>query len=555
VYNPHGMQCDRGDSFGPMIAFIAVVAFAPAVAVIWAQSGVPAAPTQVAATVIGNSVTLTWVTPIGSPPITGYIIEATLTPGGAVVARLPIAVANSFSVIAPPGVYYVRVRAANGSVEGTPSNEVLVAVGQSQTCSEGPTPPRTLVAAVTGNAVNFAWQPPTSGVVDRYELRAGTQPGARTTAIVNAGSATTFSALAPQGTYYVAAVAINSCGISAESNEATITIGTSSPLPAPSPQCPRVNACIVEGALVMSYASYAQVFPNALPTAPGNWAWEQILNDVDEVIDVGGYDFVLLFTKSLLPGTGSRVNSGAQLRGQNARNNGLDRRFVNRRYSVRDFGPRLKAMPFLDTIGRPPPSATIFHEVGHFWPVAPAYRVIDRTTWNPATDSVAWLATSCDPQGHWCGPWYGGQTGPALANVPGLMAVNGNGSRFNPFDLHVIGLMGYAEVSAFTFYVEAPTGPLRPTPLRYPITQDLIVASRRLRPDASEYVEGDGRRVPDVDPAMTDVRMLVLVIKQDNEVLTDGERAVMGSLVQGLPADWDFATYSRSRVSLPFLLR
>ena len=101
--------------------------------------------------------------------------------------------------------------------------------------------------------------------------------------------------------------------------------------------------------------------------------------------------------------------------------------------------------------------------MGHHWPVAPAYRVIPPSTWDARVHSVAWLTTSGDPNAHWCGPWYASLTGQALASAPGLMAYCGGiGLKFNPFDLYVMGLMGYAESSTHTYYVEAPPGPGRP---------------------------------------------------------------------------------------------
>lgn len=513
------------------------------------QATLPGPPQQPVATVTGNHVVLRWGMPLSGAPAIGYIVEASLSPGGASVARLTVDASLTLAVAAPSGVYYVRVRAVSAAGQGPPSSEVAVSVGLPAPCSAPPTAPRSFVAAVDGNRIRFTWQAPASGDASRYEIRAGAQPGARTLATVDAGPVLSFDVAAPPGIFYVAAIAINGCGSSEESSEVVVTVRVPG-----GPPCPRLDACIEEGAIVLSYRSYAEVFPNGVPGAPNGWRWEQILADLDRVVDIGGYDFVVLFTKTALPGTaGPRLNSGAHLRSQGARNNHMDVRYVGRRYSTRDFGPRLKAMPFLDSIGRDVPTRTIFHEMGHFWPVAPAYMVIDRTLWDPRTDPVAWLATSCDPQGHWCGPWYSSPTGPPLPDIPGLMG--GRGARFNPFDLHVMGLMGYRDVSQFTYYVEAPPGLFRRTPERHPITQDSIIASRRLRYDATYYVEGNGRRIPDTDPEMADVRALVVVVKQSEESLTAAERAILRSTVLRLPPDWLNATWGRSNLTTPLLLR
>jgi hypothetical protein len=510
---------------------------------------VPAAPQQLAAAVNGTAVTLAWQASPSALPLSGYVVEAAVVPSGPAVAKLSTGPTAGLTVNAPNGVYFVRVRALSAAGEGPASAEVTVVVGGPGSC-QPPGAPRTLTAGVTGNVVNFSWLPPLTGSVERYELRAGLRSGARDAATVGAGAALALTASAPSGTFYVTVVAVGACGVSAESNEIVVNVGISA-----APTCPRADVCVVDGALVLSYVSYAEVFPNGLPTAPASWQWEKILVDLDGVVDVGAYDFVVLLTKSALPGPGVRWHSGAPLRSQGARNNGMDSRFLARRHSVRDFGSRLKAMPFFDTIGRAPSTATIFHEIGHFWPVAPSYRIIDRTTWNAATDPVTWLATSCDAQGHWCSvPWYGASSGgPPLPDLPGLMG--GASAKFNPFDLHVMGLIGHAETAALAYFIEAPIGPLRSAPTRHPITQDLIIDARRRRPDASFYVEGDGRRIPDTDPEMTNIRVLVLAIKQDNEALSPAERAILGSTVLRLPGDWDLATWGRSRLTTPMLLR
>lgn len=408
--------------------------------------------------------------------------------------------------------------------------------------------PAVLTATTSGATVFLSWTPVpgATGYALYYAPSPYTGPESVRSLLV--GSQTSFAATLPDGTSFLVAVtARNGAEESTYSN--VVLVGGRAPGGTP-------TASLVNGGIVLSYGSYSQVFPNGLPTAPGLWNWEKVLSDLDQSVDVGAYDFVLLWTKTALPGSGSRINSGAPVRSPEALNAGMDERFTGRRYSIRDFGPRLKSMPFYDTLDRAPNSITIFHEIGHYWPVAPAYRVIDRSTWNAATDPVAWLATSCDPQGHWCGPWYSSQTSAPLQDAPGLMAYGGGkGLRFNPFDLYVMGIIGYGEVSAATYFVEAPPGPTRPSPVRYPITQDSIIASRRLRADGVYYVKGDGRRIPDTDPAMGSIRALVVVIKQDNETLTSSERAMLTSLTQRLPTDWLTATWGRSLLTLPLLFR
>jgi hypothetical protein len=89
----------------------------------------PAAPTGLAATVTGASVQLSWAP--GPPPGTAlrYVLEAGSGPGLANLASFDVGLQASLTVNAvPPGTYYVRVRPANVTGSGQPSNEVMVTV-------------------------------------------------------------------------------------------------------------------------------------------------------------------------------------------------------------------------------------------------------------------------------------------------------------------------------------------------------------------------------------------------------------------------------------------
>jgi peptidyl-Asp metalloendopeptidase len=87
-------------------------------------------PSGLTSTVTGSSVVLAWRAPADCAP-TSYIIEAGSAPGAADLARLSTgSAATSFTAAGvAAGTYYVRVRAANGSAESDPSNEVAVVVG------------------------------------------------------------------------------------------------------------------------------------------------------------------------------------------------------------------------------------------------------------------------------------------------------------------------------------------------------------------------------------------------------------------------------------------
>lgn len=81
-------------------------------------------PTGLATTVNGRQVTLTW---SGVAGASGYVVEAGSATGLANLAVLPTA-GSPLVVDAPPGVYYVRVRATNGCGTSGGSNEVIVTV-------------------------------------------------------------------------------------------------------------------------------------------------------------------------------------------------------------------------------------------------------------------------------------------------------------------------------------------------------------------------------------------------------------------------------------------
>jgi hypothetical protein len=85
----------------------------------------PARPTGLSASGSGSTVNLQWTAPSGNAH-TGFVIEAGSAPGLSNLAVLSLGNVTSFSTSAPPGTYYVRVRAVNSRGASTPSNEVVV---------------------------------------------------------------------------------------------------------------------------------------------------------------------------------------------------------------------------------------------------------------------------------------------------------------------------------------------------------------------------------------------------------------------------------------------
>ena len=90
----------------------------------------PAAPVTLTASIQGATVQLSWAA--GGPPaaIARYVVEVGSAPGlNDIIASLDAGLQTSFAASgAPPGRYYVRVRAGNYSGLSAPSNELVVQV-------------------------------------------------------------------------------------------------------------------------------------------------------------------------------------------------------------------------------------------------------------------------------------------------------------------------------------------------------------------------------------------------------------------------------------------
>jgi hypothetical protein len=87
------------------------------------------APTNLAATVAGSSVTLSWTAPLTASE-TSYRLEAGSASGLSDLASVSTgSTATSYSASGvAPGTYYVRVKAISGDATSAPSNEVVVTV-------------------------------------------------------------------------------------------------------------------------------------------------------------------------------------------------------------------------------------------------------------------------------------------------------------------------------------------------------------------------------------------------------------------------------------------
>lgn len=173
---------------------------------------VAAAPEGLQSMVTGAQVTLTWQAAAGGCAITGYRVEAGSGAGLSNLATLALGPVTSLTVQAPNGLYYVRVRALSNGTPGSASPDITVSVGP--TCA----PVLPLWSAESdGNQLRIGWGWEEAGpAVSSYLLTAGATPaGTGLAAFTIPGSARSFSATAPPGTYYLQLTARNNCGSTA----------------------------------------------------------------------------------------------------------------------------------------------------------------------------------------------------------------------------------------------------------------------------------------------------------------------------------------------------
>lgn len=189
---------------------------------------VPAPPRDATAVTEGTALTLTWRAPSDGLPA-GYVFEAGTAAGRSDVGSLLLPGGTlAVTIDAPPGRYWGRVRAMNGSGRSAPSEELVLDIDASGSPCYGSAPlaPLGLAALVAGHTVVLSWvQPDTGAVANAQYIVAGSAPGLADVAIIGApGSATRFETTAPAGTYYVRVFGANDCGAGASSNEIRLVV-------------------------------------------------------------------------------------------------------------------------------------------------------------------------------------------------------------------------------------------------------------------------------------------------------------------------------------------
>ena len=86
----------------------------------------PAAPSPFTFSQSGGYVVLVWAAAAGAAD---YVIEVGSGPGLSNLLVTPVGSATTLAAVAPPGIYYARMRGRNGCGLGAASNEIVVTIG------------------------------------------------------------------------------------------------------------------------------------------------------------------------------------------------------------------------------------------------------------------------------------------------------------------------------------------------------------------------------------------------------------------------------------------
>ena len=260
------------------------------------------APRALNGIVNGATVSLFWDAPAASVPPSGYLVEASFSPGGLPIATLPVAGTSVVVPGVPAGRYVVRVRAVTviATVSG-PSNEIVITVGSVGACTSPPGAPQGLSGQVTGGLLSLVWAAPVGGCApEAYRIQAGTSAGQSNIAQVDVTDAS-LSVLAPAGTYFIRVLALNAFGASAASREIVAIVpsdGSGGGACTTSPGRPRNVAAVAQGTVL--FMSWDPPLTGCAPTGyairggsfPGG----------DDLLSSGGNGFTNL-SMSVAPGT------------------------------------------------------------------------------------------------------------------------------------------------------------------------------------------------------------------------------------------------------------
>lgn len=181
------------------------------------------------ASVRGNVATLRWNPPQLGPAPDNYIMEGGVTAGQTLAAIPTGSAVPTFTINAPNGSFYLRMRSVSAGAQSLPSNEVRLFVNTTLK----PSAPTNIQGAIKGSALWLAWKNSfTGGTPDRLEMDV-TGPATVTVPLPLSESFTLPGGM-PAGNWTFRLRAINAAGTSAQSSSVSLT--------APSTTCalPRV---------------------------------------------------------------------------------------------------------------------------------------------------------------------------------------------------------------------------------------------------------------------------------------------------------------------------
>jgi hypothetical protein len=189
-----------------------------------------AAPTELVASVSGNTVALQWVA--GALPVTSYIVEVGSLRGHNDVAVFDTgsAATSLVAVDVPARIYWVRLRGRHGTEISLPSNDAHVVVSTGP-CFDTPFPPLGWLTSGKGSSVTLTWDssftgcPPTDYIIEARSAAQATD----TTQYRTGTSATPVVAHnVPAGTYYVRLRSAYGAMVSSQTEERIVVVGSNS---------------------------------------------------------------------------------------------------------------------------------------------------------------------------------------------------------------------------------------------------------------------------------------------------------------------------------------
>jgi len=176
----------------------------------------PGAPTNLAATVTGSTVNITWAAPASGGAPTSYRLEAGTAPGLTDITTFQTTTTGLAVGGVPVGQYFVRVGALNDAGASPATSDLTINVGCTPALA-----PTTFTASASGGTVTLNWN--VAAGTTQTVIEAGYGPGSTALTIASGGTGAVFPGV-PPGTYHVRTRARNACGLSAPSVERVLTV-------------------------------------------------------------------------------------------------------------------------------------------------------------------------------------------------------------------------------------------------------------------------------------------------------------------------------------------